>query len=137
VSDFTHRLHELVGASIDMPDVRAFLAKLAPSAQVFDADGEPRWLSHEAGLEVHAEPSTRRITTVMLFPEGVSDYHAYAGPLPEGVTFSMSREQLKAHLGKAPDISGELHDKWQHGTHGFIVQYKKSGSIRKISLTGY
>jgi hypothetical protein len=137
MSDFTHRLHELVGASIDSPDVRAFLAKLAPSAQVFDADGEPRWLSHEAGLEVHGEPSTRRITTVILFPEGVDGYHAYAGPLPGGVTFAMSRDQLRTHLGRAPDISGERHDKWEHDTYGFIVQYKKSGPIRDISLTGY
>jgi hypothetical protein len=137
MTDFTNHLHKLVGASLDAPEVQSFLAKLDPSAQAVDNEGKTHWESHTQGLALQADTRVRRITTVYLYPEGVDDFHEYKGPLPASLNFRMSRDQVKAQLGRPPDISGERHDKWEHDAHGLVVQYKKSGPIRVMSLTGY
>jgi hypothetical protein len=47
----------------------------------------------------------RRVMAIQLHAEGYQDYKGFAGALPDGMSFSNSREAMKNRLGK-PSASG-------------------------------
>ena len=58
-----------------------------------------------SGVCFDAEASDCKIAAIFLYADGYEDYKGFAGTLPEGIAFSMSRRLLQKQLG-VPSASG-------------------------------
>ena len=130
---------ELLGKVINSREVLDYFASLDSTSSVKKSTGTKSWISKPAGMEVDSEETTDRVTDVFLHNDGYEGFRRYAGPIPHGITFDMNRDQVRRTMKSPPDYSdqgGSLYDTWDLSDHRFIVNYEKSGRIRRISLTG-
>jgi hypothetical protein len=132
--DFSTDLAALLGKEIDDADVTSFLKKQDKAEAVrLTSLKEPRWISEDAGLEIHAAPKTRRIVTVFLYAEGASNFKQYKGALPHGLEFSMDMDAVKACFPREPDFSSEEHCTWDFDEYRIIVSF--DGGMTDVTLT--
>jgi hypothetical protein len=126
----------LVGKKLDGPEATAFLAKLDPKTKVtFNDEDEPEWFSKKVGTEIRADKASMRIITIHVLAQGEDEYEQYPGPLPNGLTFAMNKEQATACFSLAPRKSSAEHDCWVVETQKTIVMYNnKTGRIRSVTF---
>jgi hypothetical protein len=133
----TADLPGLLGRRIDDPTVLAFLHDVDPATDVARNDeGELRWISYPAGMVVYSDDESARITTVFLYAEGHEGAGRYRGPLPYGLDFAMSQEQVRASLPRPPDFAGDGYDSWDWDDHRLVVDYRGTGTIAMVTVTG-
>jgi len=96
-------LASLVSRSIDDPDVRSLLASLGNPQPDEDEDGDVTFRMPEAGVEVLSQDG--RVARIDLFGDTWDGISAYDGPLPFGVKFGESLDELRERL-PYPDERG-------------------------------
>lgn len=132
--DFSKDLPALLGKEIDDADVTSFFKGLDQAEAVrLTSLQEPRWISEDAGVEVHAAPKTRRIVTVFLYAEGSSDFKQYKGALPHGLNFSMDMDAVKGCFPRNPDFSSDEHCTWDFDDYRVIVTF--DDGMSDVTLT--
>ncbi len=132
--DFSKDLPALLGKEIDDADVTSFFKTLDQAEAVrLTSLKEPRWISEDAGMEVHAAPKTQRIFTVFLYAEGASGFKPYKGALPHGLDFSMDMDAVKGCFPRAPDFSSDEHCTWDSDDYRIIVTFDEG--ITDVTLT--
>jgi hypothetical protein len=109
---------------------------------------DPEVIDLDSYVEIPAEgvsfvlPRGERVTAVQLYSAGRDGYSEFAGAIPKGLSFSMSREAVRAQIGK-PQISGEATtiailgkkpawDKFDVGEFSIHVEY--SPELDKVGL---
>ncbi len=117
-------LQQIVGQSISSPSVTSFTAGLNEAVKT-SSDDEGRtdyYVYKRAGVELVADAASSRITTVFLKNLGGV---TYAGALPYGLRFEMSRADVRA-LMRAPDLADDDlgFDAWEEGDYRLRVEYE-------------
>ncbi|KRB03394.1 hypothetical protein [Lysobacter sp. Root690] len=143
-------------AALDKPHTSAEGARLLETLGLAEADLQPDPLDEVGGrvyedksralqLEYQDEGRRREIAyhdigegpwvLVQVFlRSAVAGAEAYPGPLPYGLHFDMSKQQLAQLLG-APDSSDPYVETWQKDGHRVLVNYEpKSGAIKSVGL---
>lgn len=91
-------------------------------------------------LQIDSESSI--LETILLYSEGLDEYSAYQGEMPNGISFGHSRAQVRKRLGK-PEKSGAASkrdqippwDRYNFGTYGLHVQYAEDErSVELVTL---
>ncbi|NMO19481.1 hypothetical protein HPC49_27425 [Pyxidicoccus fallax] len=85
------------------------------------------------GVNLLTESTTNRVTTLFLMAS-MDGEPGYPGPLPHGLSFSMTRDQVRQAI-RAPDKFKPFYDAWEQGSHIFRVEYK-SGAIKMVMFMG-
>ncbi len=130
---------ELLGKVINSKEELDYFASLDPKSSVKRTHGRKKWISKAAGMEVDSEETADRVTTVFLYNDGYDRFRQYAGPIPHGISFNMTRDEVRKTMKSPPDYSdrgGEIFDTWDLPDHRFIVSYEKTGRIEIITVTG-
>lgn len=130
---------ELLGKVIDSKEAHDYFSSLDSKGAVKRVNGKNRWISKPAGLEVAAEETANRVNAVFMYSHGYDRFHQYSGPIPHGISFAMTRDQVRQTMKTPPSFSdrgGEIYDTWDLPEHRFIVKYEKTGNIARISVTG-
>lgn len=94
------RARDLLGRQIDDPEVRALLGSLGEVEESVEAEeqGPEHYAAvRSAGIEVMSVEGV--IQVVVLYREGHQSYGGYARPLPLGLDFSYTREDVRRLLG--------------------------------------
>jgi hypothetical protein len=119
---------EILGQAPEASVVQRFIGGAALEESNFDAS---RYLSAKAeGFELLIEGGV--IGTVFLHGEGDEGFGEYAGPMPEGVEFALTREQVIERLGP-PDHQGDMWDKWYAPAWSLHVEYY-GGGMNMVTL---
>jgi hypothetical protein len=137
-TDFSQDLPSLLGREIDDAEVTKYLKSLDEDRNVRRTSlNEPRWISEDAGMEVHAAPKTRRIFTVFLYAEGASGFKPYKGVLPHGLNFSMDMDAVKGCFPRKPDFSSDEHCTWDFDDYRLIVSFEEgiTNGITDVTFT--
>ena|SRR5436305_6483674 len=133
----------LLGHRIDDDTVLDVLAAVDP-ARTFRRDlGRWHWTSKRSGVGVGAEGYVKLITTVCHYADGVERFRRYAGPLPYGLDFTMSRPEVRARLPRPPDFTsigradpGADYDTWDLPGHRLVVRYRPgTGTVCRVAVT--
>jgi len=126
----------LLGKAIDDPQAQSFFTSLDPKAKLKKSDlDEPRWISKSAGIEVHADKESRRIDTVFLYSQGLYNFTQYKNPLPHGISFSMTKDQVKACFSVPSNFTSPEHDTWDFDDYRLIVEYGSTGFVKTVTVT--
>jgi hypothetical protein len=127
----------LLGKPIDSPETTAALANFDAETKVKidKLAREPRWISKKAGVVIYSEKTSKRITTIFLYAKGEEGFEQYAGLLPQGLSFSMKQDQVKACFTTPPRFSNAERDTWDTEERRLVVRYQKTGAIARVSAT--
>ena len=113
---------DLLTKSLSDASVRAELAKIDAAGEYSDLAGSYYWQSRPAGLALVAAGDAQTITTVFFYAEGVKKYEQYAGALPKGLKFGMTRDDVRQLLGQ-PDLTRPALDRYNRDTHDLAAEY--------------
>lgn len=132
----TRKLGELVGKPYESPEVQSFVKALGPPT-VDKEMGAPEsiyYLFEAQGVNLLTESTTDRVSTLFLMASQDGE-PGYPGPLPYGLSFSMTREQVRQAI-RAPDKSKAFYDAWEEGSHILRVEYKDDAITMVIFMGG-
>jgi hypothetical protein len=78
---------------------------------------------------------TLAVSTIFMFAEGEQGHTQFQGLLPEGLKFSMSRDEVRALLG-APQWSSPVLpiDRWHKDRYRLVVDFDNAETIRLVSI---
>ncbi|OJT23150.1 hypothetical protein BO221_19960 [Archangium sp. Cb G35] len=123
----------LVGKTYDAPEVQAFVAPLG-KVDVDEEIGAPEsvyYTFEKSGVTVLTDVRSKRVTHIIL--EAPQGKRGYRGPIPFGLSFDSSKEQIRQALKREPDRTKPFFDAWEMGEYVFHVAYK-AGAIKSITF---
>lgn len=129
------KLGELIGKPYESDEVQDFTVRLGVP-EVDQEIGAPEtvyYIFAARGVTIITDSQTNRIDTIFLKAPR-AERPGYGGPLPAGLDFSMTREQVLKAL-RAPDDSQSFYDAWEEGSHVLRVEYT-GDRIKMIVLMG-
>jgi len=132
----TFDISSLLGKEIDSPQAQSALSALDPATKTKPTRerDELRWTSKKAGVEIRAEPKSKRVIDIFLFAGG-DGFKRYPGALPYDVSFDMKQPAVKACVPGKPIRSDAEGDCWNEEDRRIIVSYSAAGSITNVYLT--
>jgi hypothetical protein len=107
--------------------------------------GESPYLNAKRAGVSFALTKNHTVKAVFLYAKDVENFAQYVGPLPAGLAFSSSRDDVKAALGEAV-FSGDAggtgfmaiehsFDRFEHDSHYLRFEYMPgNGSIRLVTI---
>lgn len=136
-------LTELIGKPADHPSLQAFLAEhaLAQRPKIPRSESGVYLSRHDLGLSLLFEEAgyfARQrgvppqgdapvLAAVFLYGEGNDEFSPYAGELPRGIAFSMSRPQLRERLGESALFDEDFNtEAWDLDGLRLFVDYDES-----------
>lgn len=123
-------LIKLLGRSITDPEIE--LLKERTKCEVTEIDPIVGYSFPDQGFSL--EFNDNNLSTIMVFSEGVEDFHEYPYPLPHGLRFSMKKAEVRALLGK-PIQTGTDTDIFKFPDHVLYVEYLgKAKSVSTLTL---
>lgn len=95
-----HELRQILGEPVTSPAVAAVIERYALTAETPDPDTPDRvtYANPSAGLQLQ-HGADERVTTVFIHAEGKDGYTQFADPLPGGLSFDHTRDDVRAVLG--------------------------------------
>jgi hypothetical protein len=127
-------LSKLLGQTFASKEAQAFIATLPGPPEVEKAPDSTIYDYPAGGVSVSVAPNTDRIFMIVFYGGGKS--HAeYAGALPEGLRFSMTRPEVQKLLGP-PEVNKGDEQAWGRATHRLGLRYGKDGRIRRATVWG-
>jgi hypothetical protein len=121
-SPFAGRPETLLGKDIRSPEVLGFLAAVDPAKTVRRENGELRWFSRQAGLQVNAE--RQGIKTLFFYGEGSDGCRQYAGRLPHALRFDMGFAEMAEAIGQPGAANSEGGQYWRLDGYTLVASVK-------------
>lgn len=129
---------DVLGAPHDGVTVLRFVEELGGvRLDVEDLDGEIYVTAASVGVCFNAHADDGKVHTAIMYAEGgEEDYASYPGSLPHGLRVTMSRAEIVAQIGRAPDHTGPTHDSWDSPSYRLIATYRSGTlALTDIALT--
>ena len=98
-------LFALLGSSFASPGVMSAIEGFPGLPRMHNANDLIFVNSYETGLSISFIAQKATIGAIHLYAEGSDGFHQYRGSLPAGLTFSMTRGEVEAKLGR-PNVVG-------------------------------
>jgi hypothetical protein len=136
-------LEELLRANRNAPEFRKQLCQVLGEFEESRDDQDVFFTWRKAGIQILTD-ADGHVAAILLFGPGSLEASAYAGPLPGGLRFGMSRDEVRGLLGK-PDESRDpkVHlgqalppwDKYRFGRRWVHARYAADASrIDRVTL---
>jgi hypothetical protein len=136
----------MLGMSLDEVAAANFILSLNEKPEISQIEDRFYMELSASGLSFDANMD-RRVKSVFLHSAGYNGYQGYAGTLPKGLTFSDSREAVRARLGKPSDSGGgkfiaffgiaPMWDRFDQDSFCLHVQYANGEkSIELVTIMG-
>jgi hypothetical protein len=98
-------LINLLRMNLDDAAQSAFVRSLNPKMKTTEKIEDRLYMELPASGLAFIASLERRVMAIQLHAEGYEEYNGYAGPMPEGISFSYSRRAVQERLGN-PSAAG-------------------------------
>lgn len=130
------QLRSLMASTVDDATFDSVVAIAAPKASRELWEGEVFIVDEQHGIEIHTDADSGQVSSVFMFLQPNSQdspgFAPYGRELPFGISPESAREDVKVHVGRAPDHRAGSSDSWYEDNFRLVVSYY-SGKVGSIS----
>lgn len=132
-------VEELLGYPQDSEIFQAFIHEMEGLIETYDLDDDPNdgshWVIHRSGLQLIFDPFNC-VSCIFLFA-GDETYTQWKGPLPKGLSWGMTQQEVLSQLGQPHNRGGEGEEvwlRWEEETSSLHLQFVGTQILKRVTM---